>query len=176
MGELNVNAKYERANSLGIVSSPLPIFRFVWSYLFACLAGTITYCLTLFCFAIAESLANATSWGMRDFNAIGLVGLVAFLGSIVCALPYTIAALICFKYALPQTRMVAFSLGILCAVAAEMTLFVPDMGFYRLLSYVQSPDFFYSLGPLIPAGLVATYVFGVFGMGYGFRNWPLKWW
>lgn len=90
---------------------------------------------------------------------------VIFFMGLVFGLPYTIFGALLFRFVLPRNWITFMVVGTLCPTFAIFTL---DLA---------SGNFLWEAGKLelllmtLPAGLVATYLFGAIGFGQGFRRW-----
>jgi hypothetical protein len=139
--------------------------RFLLGYIVAIAAGALV-------FALVESvfpdgvIVNASD----DINVLSRqiwqLWVFCFIFGGVFALPYTVVGALVFKFLLPHNWIVFTIVGVLCPTIAIMTLNVFLGGGWPISSDLPQM----ALASL-PAGIVATYLFGAISFGLGFRRW-----
>jgi hypothetical protein len=84
----------------------------------------------------------------------------------ISAVPYTIVGALVFRFLLPQHWIAFMIAGMLCPMIAIMTLNVFLGGGMSVTSGLA-----HVVWTTLPAGVVATYLFGAIGFGLGFGRW-----
>jgi hypothetical protein len=91
-----------------------------------------------------------------------------FILGTIFGLPYALVGTIIFWRWLPKSALLFLAIGMLCpSTAIFLTLYFIDG-----LRAFSAPVFTF-MALTMPAGLVAAYVYGAIGMGYGFGRWRL---
>lgn len=144
---------------------PFRLLRLVLGYIIAVAAGSILFALV---FPIAVPDVPAPHSFEEWLNStLGMV-VTTFVLGFPFGLPYTLLGLIAFRSVLPRTMPVFLAVGALCPAAAIATLGLV----FGLRGWFNAEKFWIMVFSL-PSGLVAAYLFGAIGLGFGFRRWRI---
>lgn len=140
--------------------------RLLVGYILAVAAGSLVG-------AITGALAPGFTF-MPDPTQAGLIGdvfntaFMYFVLGAIFGLPYALIGTLAFWRWLPKNTLLFLAIGMLC----------PSAAIFLILYFIDglrafSPSVFTFMALTLPAGLVAAYVYGAIGMGYGFGRWRL---
>lgn len=141
------------------------IARFLLGYVIAVAAGSVIFAL-LFPLAVPDVLPphSTAEWFSGTFG----MSVTTFVLGFLFGLPYTFLGLLAFRSVLPRSMPVFLIVGTLCPSAAIATMGLL-LGLHGWFNAEKIRIMIFSL----PSGLVAAYLFGAIGLGYGFRRWRM---
>lgn len=139
--------------------------RFVLGYVVAIAAGTFLFSLVE-CLFPDGSLVDPAADVSQLARQMWQLCVVGFVFGGVFALPYTIVGALVFRFLLPRNWIVFMIVGILCPTIALMTLNILLGGGASITDGLARMAW-----TSLPAGIIATYLFGAIGFGLGFGKW-----
>jgi hypothetical protein len=140
------------------------MMHLILGYVLAVAAGSIIFAL-LFPLAVPDV---PTSNSLEEWWN-GMLGMVVatFVMGFLFGLPYTVLGIVAFRYLLPRTMLVFLVVGSLCPSAAIVTMSLAFSGPTKWIDGEWLRIIIFTL----PSGLIAAYLFGAIGLGYGFGKW-----
>lgn len=141
--------------------------RFVAGYLIAVAAGAIIFAILsdfVLPGAVNPPQRSISEWLDRTSSA----SVMFFLLGAVFGIPYTLVGLAAFRYLLPHNMATFLIVGAFCPGAAIFTLGLVLGGKVWIDPEIVRMTVF-----TMPSGLVAAYLFGAIGLGYGFGRWRM---
>ena len=138
--------------------------RLILGYLLAVATGAVLFVATVHVVGGTEYQPDSTGLGLAPDLLMN--ALFYFVTGALFGLPYTVAGTLAFVLWLPKSKTLFLLLGMLCPAAAAF-LTMAAVGFLQ----VVNTAFLSFVLLTFPAGLAAAYIFGVIGMGWGFRRW-----
>lgn len=153
--EREVQPQQRESSLFGYISAA---GRLVLGYVLAVAAGAVV-------FAALLQLTSPYSSGSMVSSILELA-LICFALGLIYALPYTLIASLLLRFVLPKSVPVFFVLGTLCPAAAIVSA---QMGLGGVVWPAGETAKMLLL--TVPAGLLATYLFGAIGFGFGFGRW-----